>query len=62
MTDLELQPDVPSSEVYIILRVYNLGNSDIGVKLYVDPMEAKAKGELDFKVDTWGVKQVRSQS
>ena len=61
MTDLELQPDVPSSEVYVIFRVYNLGKSDIGVKLYVDPMAAKARGELDFKVDTWGVKPVRSQ-
>jgi len=58
MRPLALQPDVSSSEVYVILRVFNLGKSDVGVKLYVDPMAAKQRGELDFSVDTWAVKQL----
>jgi hypothetical protein len=59
MRSLALQRNVSSSEVYIILRVFNLENSGVGVKLFVDPVASNARGELNFTVDTWGVKEVR---
>ncbi len=59
MERLALQPNRSTPEVYVILRVFNLENGDIGVKLYVDPMAAKESGELNFSTDTWGVRQGR---
>ena len=42
--------------VYIVMRVFNLERNRIGLRIFVDPIVAKERGELDFKVDTWKVK------
>jgi hypothetical protein len=36
--------------IYVIFRVFNLNNDDIGLKIYVDPERLKQTGELMF---TW---------
>ncbi|KAL7908107.1 hypothetical protein GGI35DRAFT_469887 [Trichoderma velutinum] len=41
--------------VYIIMRVFNVGNGNIGLRLYVDPAELEAKEELLFTAETWSV-------
>jgi hypothetical protein len=37
-----------ADSVYIIFRVFNLYSDDIDVKLYVDPLELKKQGQLQF--------------
>ncbi|PNP47993.1 hypothetical protein THARTR1_10412 [Trichoderma harzianum] len=41
--------------VYIIMRVFNVGNGNIGLRLYVDPAELEAREELLFTAETWSV-------
>ncbi|KAM0261041.1 hypothetical protein ACHAQJ_002480 [Trichoderma viride] len=41
--------------VYIIFRVFNLGKSDLGLRVYVDPAELEAKQELLFTPETFSV-------
>ncbi|KAL6793013.1 hypothetical protein J3E68DRAFT_451446 [Trichoderma sp. SZMC 28012] len=41
--------------VYIIMRVFNVGNGNIGLRLYLDPAELEAKEELLFTAETWSV-------
>ncbi|KAL7793993.1 hypothetical protein V8C43DRAFT_280823 [Trichoderma afarasin] len=41
--------------VYIIMRVFNVGNGNIGLRLYVDPAELEEKEELLFTAETWSV-------
>ncbi|RFU80710.1 hypothetical protein TARUN_1479 [Trichoderma arundinaceum] len=54
--DASLQ-DARGSEdvVYIIFRVYNLGNRDLALHVYVDPAELEAKQELLFTPETYSV-------
>ena len=42
-------------EIYIILRVYNLGREDMDVKVYVDPMAWKKNKQLVFTAETWSI-------
>ncbi|KAK4077822.1 uncharacterized protein Triagg1_3516 [Trichoderma aggressivum f. europaeum] len=41
--------------VYIIMRVFNVGNGNIGLRVYVDPAELEAEKELLFTAETWSV-------
>jgi hypothetical protein len=42
--------------IYVIFRVFNLGQESIGMKLYVDPDVMKARRRLLFTEDTtWAV-------
>lgn len=42
------------SEVYILMRVFNLGQGDkIDMRLYVDPYSAKVRGDLTFTASNW---------
>ncbi|KAL7954137.1 hypothetical protein V8C34DRAFT_320194 [Trichoderma compactum] len=41
--------------IYIIMRVFNVGNGNIGLRLYVDPAELEAREELLFTAETWSV-------
>ncbi|KAH0527319.1 hypothetical protein TsFJ059_002332 [Trichoderma semiorbis] len=43
------------NSVYIIMRVFNVVNGNIGLRLYVDPAELEAKEELLFTAETWSV-------
>ncbi|KAL7930143.1 hypothetical protein V8C35DRAFT_313668 [Trichoderma chlorosporum] len=43
------------NSVYIIMRVFNVGNGNIGLRVYVDPAELEAREELLFTTETWSV-------
>jgi len=47
--------DVTKKEVYIIIRVYNLGQANMGVRLYVDPEGLRQRGELNFTAESYTV-------
>lgn len=48
MRRMALDPTKPATEIYIILRVFNLGQDNIGMRLYVDPATMKRNGQLKF--------------
>jgi arabinogalactan endo-1,4-beta-galactosidase len=41
--------------VYVILRVFNLSGNRIRLRVYVDPAEMEANGELVFEAGSWSV-------
>ena len=41
--------------VYVIFRVYNLGQDSMGVKMYVDPGTLRLDGSLVFRGEQWSV-------
>lgn len=43
------------SEVYVIFRVYNLGQDSVGLKILLDPEDMRQRGELAFTPKTWSV-------
>jgi len=57
MQRMKLNGEGPTSEVYVILRVFNL-EGKIGLRVYVDPATSQENGELEFNVDTWAIKTV----
>jgi hypothetical protein len=44
-----------STEVYIILRVFNLNRDIIDMRLYVDPAGMEERGELHFTSESYSV-------
>jgi hypothetical protein len=49
-------PDNRQTEkIYVIFRVFNLGNDSIGLKVLVDPEGMRLRGELAFTALTWSV-------
>ena len=42
-------------EVYVIFRVYNLGQDKMGLKVYVDPETHRSQGKLLFTGNEWSV-------
>ncbi|TGO71885.1 hypothetical protein BELL_0517g00020 [Botrytis elliptica] len=55
MESMRLQAEQPLKEVYLIARVFNLGASGMGYKLYVDPAGLRRKGQLRFAADKYVV-------
>ena len=41
--------------VYALFRVFNLGRSSMGLKIYVDPAEQRRLGKLSFTSDNYAV-------
>jgi len=41
--------------VYLIVRVFNLGLTGMGLKLYIDPANLRRKGKLVFRSDQYEV-------
>lgn len=41
--------------VYVIFRVYNLGQQGMRMKVYVDTEMMRVRGELLFTVEGWSV-------
>ncbi len=41
--------------IYVIFRVYDLGQDRMGLKIYMDPETLRSKGFLSFREDTWSV-------
>jgi hypothetical protein len=54
-----LPDDAAAAEIYLIARVFNLGRSGMGLKLYVDPARLRRDGTLAFKTDKYTVTPVR---
>jgi hypothetical protein len=50
---MKLRGGMPANSIYIIARVYALGNSGMGLKLYLDPATLKRDGQLDFRVEKY---------
>jgi hypothetical protein len=44
-----------TEDIYVIFRVFNLGNDSIGFKVLVDPESIRQRGELEFTAVTWSV-------
>jgi hypothetical protein len=41
--------------IYVIFRVYNLGQESMGLKIYMDPGTLRRNGSLDFTAEQWSV-------
>jgi hypothetical protein len=50
---MQLSGTSPSDEVYLIARVFQLGDSGMGLKLYVDPATLRRDKELRFRADKY---------
>lgn len=50
--------DEPSECVYIIARVFRLGSSGFGLKLYMDPATLREEKRLKFKANVYQVTPV----
>ena len=53
---MALSPSPTNTEVYIILRVFNLLRENIGLRLYVDPASMEESGELMIEAESYTVK------
>jgi len=45
-----------TSAIYVIFRVYNLGQDNMGLKIYLDPETSR---QLEFTAQTWSVVPVQ---
>ena len=52
-----MTPGQSSPEIYVIFRVFHLGEQGIGLKVMVDPKGLERGGELEFEADTYTVLQ-----
>ncbi len=41
--------------VYVVFRVFNLGNDNIGLRVLVDPESMRLQDELSFNAESWSV-------
>ena len=55
MKTMTLDDDRASTNVYVIMRVFNLGQDNIGMRLYVDPAAMELDGRLMFEPSNYTV-------
>ena len=55
MEQMQLPDLGPSDNVYLIARVFGLGNSKIGLHLYLDPAKLRREERLKFVADKYFV-------
>ena len=55
MYRMALKPENPATEVYVILRVYNLGRRDMDMRIYVDPYTMSREKKLIFQAESYSV-------
>ena len=55
MHEMALQHGIPVRNIYVILRVFDLGQEDMGMRIYVDPATMERNGELEFQAETYTV-------
>lgn len=55
MHEMALHPGLPAKNIYVIMRVFNLGQEDMGMRIYVDPATMEQNGELQFQAETYTV-------
>ncbi|KAI1342846.1 hypothetical protein F5Y15DRAFT_412522 [Xylariaceae sp. FL0016] len=41
--------------IYVIFRVYNLGQDNMGLRIYLDPESLRLSGHLDFTTEQWSI-------
>lgn len=51
--------DQNQTAVYALFRVYNLGRSSMGLKIYIDPAEQRRTGKLAFTSEKYAVVPIR---
>lgn len=49
--------DTENDEIYLILRVYKLGQEDMGMRILLDPATMKDHGHLIFEPESYTVSQ-----
>jgi hypothetical protein len=54
METMALGPSERPTEVYVIMRVYDLMTSDVRMKMFVDPLRFKGS-KLGFEAEQWYV-------
>lgn len=55
MHRVALDPKKPATEVYVILRVFNLGRRDMDMRIYVDPATMRKEKKLTFQAESYSV-------
>lgn len=55
MEKMALVKQNPVTEVYVILRVYNLGRRNMAIQYYVDPWAWIMKGDLEIEAEPYTV-------
>jgi hypothetical protein len=55
MENMKLCEDRSSSDIYLIARVYSLGDSRMGLKLYLDPANLRRERQLVFRAEKYFV-------
>ena len=54
MKDLQIKQDERPTQIYLIIRVFNLISPDISMRVYVDPWRFRGT-LLNFEAQTWTV-------
>ena len=54
MEDLQIKQHERPTQIYLIIRVFNLTSSDINMRVYVDPWRLQST-LLKFEAQTWTV-------
>lgn len=52
IADMALRDGDAPRRVYVIMRVYELTSTNVGVKMFVDPLRLRGQ-YLDFEVQQW---------
>jgi hypothetical protein len=55
MQEMAFTPEQVVAEVYLIFRVFNLGRTNMSVKIYANP-----ERHLEFRQRAWSVRPLRS--
>lgn len=54
MKDLQIKQDERPTQIYLIIRVFNVASSHIDMRVYVDPWRFRGT-LLNFEAQTWTV-------
>jgi hypothetical protein len=54
MKDLQIKQDERPTQIYLIIRVFNLTSPDIDMRVYVDPWRFRGT-LLNFEAQAWTV-------
>jgi hypothetical protein len=55
MGQMALTDGLPALPVYMILRVFDLGQDEIGLRIYLDPETLRRKNSLRFTAESYCV-------
>ncbi|KAF1816496.1 hypothetical protein P152DRAFT_428616 [Eremomyces bilateralis CBS 781.70] len=55
METMRLVGNIASDKIYLVARVFALGDSGMGLKLYLDPATLRSERQLDFRAEKYSV-------